>query len=230
MDLIIEYLETQHPVVPGLILAALIILAVFLCWSPVQQLLAHWRLHSLVNRLGRSSLRNVYLPDGLGDVIYIEQLLLRPTDLLLVTIKPYRGNIFAAEKIDLWTQVTGHHSHKFANPMHQQERDLQALNAIISGHPVNGMVVFARGCRFPKGKPEQVRDYQELKAMGADKQKQEINPDLLAAWKSLSDQAEVANNMAQPILYRPGDKKRLVGGLFFGCLAIAYALLYLGVL
>lgn len=230
MDLITEFLETQHPVVPGLLLASLIGLAIFLSWSPMQQLLAHWRLHSLVNRLGSSSLRNVYVPDGLGDVIYIEQLILRPSELLLVTIKPFRGNIFAAEKIDLWTQVTGHHSHKFANPMHQQERDLQALSAIVPGHPIKGMVVFAKGCRFPKGKPEQVRDYQELKTMGAEQHKQEVNPDLLAAWNSLSNQAENAKNMDQPILYRPGDKKRLFGGLLFGCLAIVYALSYLGVL
>ena len=98
MDLINELLATQHPVVPGVLLAMLIGLALYLSWSPIQQLLSHWRLQSLVSKLGIASLRNVYIPDGLGDVIYVEQLILRPAELLLITIKPFRGNIFAAFK------------------------------------------------------------------------------------------------------------------------------------
>ena len=230
MDLISDFLATQHPVVPGVLLAVLIGLALYLGWSPLQQLLSHWRLHSLVNRLGQASLKNVYLPDGLGDVIYVEQLILRPTELLLVTIKPFRGNIFAAAQIDQWTQVIGHHSHKFANPLHQQEQDLQALSAVIPKQTIKGIVVFAKGCRFPKGKPDQVYDYQELKEMGNKLPKQEISPELQAAWQELSEQAEVANNMKQAILYRPGDKRRLVVGLLIGILAIGFAAWYLGAL
>lgn len=228
MDLINEFLATQHPVVPGVLLALLIGLALYLCWSPIQLLLSHWRLHSLVNKLGEVSLKNVYVPDGLGDVIYVEQLILRPTELLLITIKPFRGNIFAAEQIDQWTQVIGHRSHKFANPLHQQERDLQALSAVVPGLSIKGMVVFAKGCRFPKGKPEHVHDYQELKTLGTKQQKQVINPELQAAWVALSEQAEVAESMKQPILYRSGDKKRLFMGLLIGLLAIAFAARHLG--
>lgn len=228
MESINEFVAGQHPIFPGLLLAVLIGLALYLSWLPVQQLLAHWRLHALVNRLGKRSLRNVYIPDGLGDVIYIEQLILRPSELLLVTIKPFRGNIFAAEQIDLWTQVVGQRSYKFSNPLHQQEHDLQALSEVIPKQPVSGMVVFAKGCCFPKGKPEQVRDYQELKKMGDDQGKQETNPELKAAWQFLSEQAEVAENMKQTILFRSGDKRRLAMGIVIGLLAIAYTVWYLG--
>jgi len=230
MELINEFFAEQHPVIPGLLLAVLIGFSLYLSWSPVQQLLVHWRLHSLVNRLGKASLKNVYIPDGLGDVIYVEQLILRPTELLLVTIKPFRGNIFAAEQIDLWTQVVGQRSYKFSNPLHQQERDLQALSAVIPKQPIHGMVVFAKGSRFPKGKPDSVRDYQELKNMGDENTKQEINPEIKAAWDSLTEQAEVAENMKQAILYRPGDKKRLVMGFTMGLVAMAYAAWYLDVM
>ena len=228
MELINEFLAGQHPILPGLLLAVLIGLAVYLISSPVRQLLVHWRLHSLVNRLGKTSLRNVYIPDGLGDVIYIEQLILRPTELLLVTIKPFRGNIFAAEKIDLWTQVVGQRSYKFTNPLHQQERDLQALSAIVPKQTISGMVVFDKGCRFPKGKPDKVRDYQELKKMGDENGMQEIDPETKAAWQLLTEQAEVAENMKQSILFRPADKKRLLMGAITGLLAAVYAAWYLG--
>lgn len=228
MELINEFFAEQHPVIPGLLLAVLIGFSLYLSWSPVQQLLVHWRLHSLVNRLGKASLRNVYIPDGLGDVIYVEQLLLRPSELLLVTIKPFRGNIFAAEQIDLWTQVVGQRSYKFSNPLHQQEHDLQALSAVVPKQPINGMVVFAKGCRFPKGKPESVRSYQELKDMGHEHADQEINPGIKQAWDTLSAQATIAENMKQAVLYRPGDKKRLAIGLVLGLLALVYAAWYLG--
>ncbi|MGD8926929.1 MAG: nuclease-related domain-containing protein [Thioalkalispiraceae bacterium] len=230
MDQINQFLTSQHPIVPGLILASMIALAIYLCWSPVQQLLVHWRLHSLVNKLGNASLTNVYIPDGLGEMIYIEQLLLRPSELLLVTVKPFRGNIFAAEQIDLWTQVIGHHSYKFPNPLHQQERDLQALTAVMPKLPVNGMVVFAKGSRFPKGKPDNVCDYQELKQLANEKNQQSINTSVQDAWQNLTTQAEVAEHMNQPILYRPGDKRRLVTGCVMACLAIAYTAWYLGYL
>jgi len=230
MDFLNEFLATQHPVVPGVLLAVLIGLALYLSWAPIQQLLSHWRLHSLVNKLGMASLRNVYIPDGLGDVIYVEQLILRPTELLLITIKPFRGNIFAAEQIDQWTQVIGHHSHKFANPLHQQEHDLQALSAIVPKQTIRSMVVFAKGCRFPKGKPDHVHDYQELKDLSANQEKQAISPELQAAWASLLDQAEFAETMKQPILYRAGDKKRLFMGMIIGLLAIVFAAWHLGVI
>ena len=230
MNLINEFFSSQHPIVPGLLLAFLVGLALYLIWSPMQQLLVHWRLHSLVNKLGKASLRNVYIPDGLGDMIYIEQLILRPSELLLVTVKPFRGNIFAAEQIDLWTQVIGHHSYKFTNPLHQQERDLQALSAVVPKQPVNSMVVFSKGCRFPKGKPEKVCDYQELKKLANEQHNLEINPALQEAWQTLSAQAEVAENMRQPVLYRKGDKKRLILGFMTGLLAIAYVAWYLGLI
>jgi hypothetical protein len=230
MDQINDFLLSQHPIVPGLLLAVLIGFALYLSWSPLQQLLVHWRLHSLVNRLGKASLKNVYIPDDLGEMIYVEQLILRPTELLLVMIKPFRGNIFAAEQIDLWTQVVGHRSYKFANPLHQQERDLQALSALLPKKPINGMVVFAKGSRFPKGKPDSVCDYQELKQLAADQHNQDIKPELQEAWQTLTSQAEVAEKMKQPILYQPGDKKRLTLGLLTGCLALAYAGWYLGII
>ena len=230
MEFINEFFNTQHPIVPGVLLAVLVALVLFFSWSPMQQLFSHWGLSRLLNQIGMQSLKNVYVPDGLGDVIYIEQLLLQADGLLLVTIKPFRGNIFAAEQIDQWTQVIGHHSYKFPNPLHQQETDLQALRAVIPDISINRLVVFAKGSYFPKGKPDEVCNFTDLKKLAEQQKNKVVMPAVQTQWQDLVKQAEPAVNMKQSILFRRGDKRRLLLGVLSGMAAIVYSLWYLGVI
>jgi len=228
MEYINDFINTQHPIMPGVLLAVLIALVLFFSWSPMQQLVAHWRLNRLLKQIGMQSIKNVYIPDGLGDVIYIEQLILQPDQLLLVTIKPFRGNIFAAEQIDQWTQVVGHHSYKFPNPLHQQETDLQALQAVVPDTPVSRLVVFAKGSRFPKGKPADICDFTDLKNIAEQQKNKVVMPAVQVQWQNLTNQAEPALNMKQSILFRRGDKRRLLFGVLSGIAAMAYSFWYLG--
>ncbi len=227
MEFINDFFNSQHPVVPGVVLAVLIALVLFFSWSPMQQLLAHWSLNRLLKQIGLQNLKNVYIPDGLGDVIYIEQLILQADRLLLVTIKPFRGNIFAAEKIDLWTQVVGHRSYKFPNPLHQQETDLQALQAIMPDTPVHRLVMFARGSHFPKGKPADVCDFSDLKNIAEQQKNKVVMPAVQSQWQNLIAQAEPALNMKQSILFQQGDKQRLLLGIISGLAAVAFSIWYL---
>ncbi len=228
MEFINDFFSTQHPILPGVILAVLVALVLFFSWSPVQQLLAHWSLSRLLKQIGMQSLHNVYVSDGLDDVIYVEQLILQADRLLLVTVKPFRGNIFAAEQIDQWTQVIGHHSYKFLNPLHQQETDLQALRAVMPDTPIHRLVVFAKGSYFPKGKPEDVCDFTDLKQIAELQKNKVVMPAIQTQWQDLVKQVEPAINMKQSILFRRGDKRRLFLGILSAMTAIAYSLWYLG--
>jgi len=228
MELFNEFFNSQHPVVPGVVLAVLVALMLFFSWSPMQQLLAHRSLSRLLKQIGLQKLKNIYIPDGLGDVIYIEQLVLQADRLLLVTIKPFRGNIFAAERIDQWTQVVGHHSYKFPNPLHQQETDLQALQAVMPGIPISRLVVFAKGSRFPKGKPADVCDFSDLKNIAELQKNKVVMPLIQEQWQSLLTQVEPALNMKQSILFQPGDKQRLMLAVVCGLIAVAFSIWYLG--
>ena len=219
---------TSHPLFPGLVLALLVAVTLMFSWSPWAQLVSHWRLQARVNKLGKASLSNVYIPDGLGEEIYIEQLLLQDNSLLLVTVKAFRGNIFAAEQIELWTQVLGNHSYKFKNPLYQQQTDIQALKALLPKITIENLVVFARGSRFPKGKPAKVVDYEMLKSLQGTTG--DTAPLVQDAWEQLVKQAVPARNMRQSVLYQRGDKRRLIIGIFFGFCSIAYLLWYLGFL
>ena len=217
--------DITDSILPGLFLALLVGLTLLFLWSPVNKFIAHWRLHTLVSKLGIKSGKNFYLPDGLGDDIYIERLILQPKRILLVTIKPFRGNIFAAQQIEQWTQVVGHHSYKFQNPLHQQETDIQALRSLEPKITIDGLVVFAKGCRFPKGKPEHVMEYADLKQAGPGTD--EIMPAVQEAWDRLMSKVTPAKEMRQSILYRREDKRRLLIGLLFTIATILYMLWYL---
>jgi len=230
MELLNEFFNTQHPIIPGVLLAVLVALVLFFSWSPMQQLITYLSLNRLLKQIGLQNVKNVYIPDGLGDVIYIEQLILQADGLLLITIKPFRGNIFAAEQIDQWTQVVGHRSYKFPNPLHQQETDLQALRAVMPDTSIHRLVVFAKGSHFPKGKPDEVCDFTDLKKIAELQKNKIILPAVQTQWQSLLTQAEPALNMKQSVLFRPGDKRRLLLGVLSGMMAIAYSLWYLGVL
>lgn len=228
MSSITEFLGMTHPILPGLFLAFLVGMTLAMSWSPWAKILAHWRLHSLVNKLGKASLSHVYVPDGLGEELYLEQLILQQDRLLLITIKPFRGNIFAAEQIELWTQVVGHHSYKFKNPLYQQQTDLQVLRGMFPKINIEGWVVFAKGCLFPKGKPERVIDYPMLK--GIEQNSAEVHALVQEAWDRLRSEATPAKTMRQSILYRRGDKRRLIFGLIFAAITIGYMLWYLNLL
>ena len=128
--------------------------------------------------------------------IFIEYLILMPNKILLLGVKKYRGLIFAAEKIDLWTQVIGTKSYKFENPLRQLERDSLTLNSKIENTTVEEKVLFIKGSEFPKGKPEKVVEISDIKEWPRNYIASDISAALDADWKQLSSLA-VSNDFAK---------------------------------
>lgn len=220
----------QQPVWQGLLLALLVTMTVILIISPLRQVYSFWRLQRLIKRLGQTTVQNVYLPDGMDGNIYIEHLVLTPAGLLLLNLRHYRGNIFAAEKIDQWTQVVGHRSYKFSNPLYQLETDLQGLRALNPKTQISGLVVFSGDCKFPKGKPDRVCDYQQLVDMAKSTSAGNVPEQLQQVWNKMLEQVSDASEMRDPVIYEKGDKKRLWFGMLFLALSLVYLFWYLGLL
>lgn len=212
--------DLSQPLWQCSLLAVMLGLAVLLAWQPLKKIRAHYQLQRLIRRLGKASMHHVSLMDGADIPLYIEYLILRPTGLLLLIVKPFRGNIFAAEKIENWTQVVRHHSFKFANPLYELETTLQALRGMLPKVVVHGLVVFAQGASFPKGKPEQVGNFEELKAMADKPERGEIPESLQQAWDELQNSLQHDKKLHPTVLYQRGDKRRLIVGIFllFACL------------
>jgi hypothetical protein len=183
--LIINDFSINNPSFLTWTIAGLIIILGLLLQSVwIKEYVCEWQLNHLLKNIGSESLHNVTIPDGMDGKIFIEYLILTPNKILLLGVKRYQGLIFAADKIDLWTQVIGNKSYKFDNPLRQLENDAVALNSIIEHSKIEGKVLFINGSEFPKGKPGNVITISDVKEWDED-QPSDIPEALHADWKQL---------------------------------------------
>jgi hypothetical protein len=115
-----------------------------------------WRLQRCLGQIGSEQIRNLVCADGLDGYYTLDRLALIGDGILLISYKPYVGNIYCAEKITEWTQVIGQKSFKFENPLFDLENQLIALKAIAGNVPLRGFLFFGQGAAFPKGHPQSV--------------------------------------------------------------------------
>jgi hypothetical protein len=223
LDSLNNIIRAQQPELHGFILLVLLAVSLYLLWSPVGQVFSWLRLQKLINRTGFKRLNNSYLPDGMDGSLFIEHLMLQADGILLLTVKRYRGNIFAADNIEQWTQVVSNHSYKFPNPLYQLEADLQSLRAAFPKTNITGLVVFAGDCSFPKGKPGQVYNVQEFSAF-ARSQQQSTKPSekLQQCWQDIVARAEKSELGKQSAIASQRDKKRLLLGTGIFMVMILY--------
>lgn len=162
--IIIKEFTINNPnLVTWLVAALILLLGLLLQASAIKEYLGEWKLSHLLKNIGVESLHNITIPDGMDGKVFIENLILMPNKILLLGVKKYKGLIFAADKIDLWTQVLGNKSYKFDNPLRQLENDALTLNTKIEHSKIEEKVLFIHGSEFPKGKPENVVEIAELK-------------------------------------------------------------------
>lgn len=176
--------------------AGVLVLLVFTTQKEwIDEYVSEWKLNRLLKNIGHSSLHNVVISDDLDGQIFIENLILTKNKILLLGVKKYRGLIFAADKIDYWTQVIDNKSYKFENPLRQLESDALTLNSKIESSKVEEKVLFIKGSEFPKGKPENVIVISELKKLNENYNSDDISEGLRTDWKHLLELA--TNNVLE---------------------------------
>ena len=91
-------------VVAALLLVLVLLIVIFS--KPLRNVFDQFRVSRAIKRLGTASLSNVVLSDGMDGHVYVEHLVLTPTQVLVVSVRRYPGAIFAAKNMDMWAQVT----------------------------------------------------------------------------------------------------------------------------
>ncbi len=163
----------------------LLLLGILIQYAWIKECLSERNLIRLLKKIGRDSVHNVIVSDGMGGRIFIENLILTPSNILLLGVKKYGGLIFAAEKIDLWTQVIGNKSYKFENPLRQLESDALLLTAKMENSKIEEIVLFINGSEFPKGKPDNVVTIADIKEWARRNSGLDIPETLQSDWKLL---------------------------------------------
>ena len=118
--------------------------------------LAQWRIQRCLDQIGLEQIRNLVCDDGLDGHYTIDRLALVADAILVISYKPYSGNIFCAERISEWTQVIEQKSFKFENPLFELENQLTSVRMVSGDVPLRGYLFFDQRATFPKGHPDNV--------------------------------------------------------------------------
>lgn len=182
-----EIVQSIEPfVIPG-IFALLVIaaLAVYLNRKKIRNRWLDNKTRRCLKRLGLKQLKDVRWPDGLGHYFVIDRLILRHDGITLLMLKPYPGKIFCSEGIDYWTQMLGHKSYRFKNPLQELNNQVKAISACIPDVHVDGYLYFGSQAEFPKGHPDSVIHYNKIPDELRRNKKQKIKKNVKSAWNKL---------------------------------------------
>ena len=175
----------------GLIPVGILLLLFIIFYKRIKSWYQEYCLRKTIRQFGHEVLRDVIMPDGMDGTVFIENLVLTPREIMIISLGHYKGVVFAAESIDVWTQVVRNRSYRFPNPLHKLEQDTAAVRAHLPKENISSFIMYAKGVEFPKGKPDNVLSIDEAKSRFSKKENVEIKSELLSAWEDLKQLAIV---------------------------------------
>lgn len=169
----------------GVLLLVIVLILLYL----FRDSLHYWResrnINRVAKRLGARMLRDVRLPDGMGGEISIDFLVLATDAILVIGVKRYDGLIYGSARIDEWTQSIRRRSYKFPNPDTYLQQQIGAVRLIVPKIPVRGLHLFTDSAVFPKDKPSNVLQAQDLRGSSPRPRLKDIPAELQTAWTQL---------------------------------------------
>jgi hypothetical protein len=107
-------------------------------------------------------LKNVLIPNGMGEQIHVNYLLLTPGGMLVVDVIDVPGAVFASDQMLEWTAIDTKGRYAFPNPQPALFDRVAAVRMIAPDVPVEGRVIFTERAEFPKGRPRWVLRFDDL--------------------------------------------------------------------
>ena len=191
-------LDSFHPLLQELlnnnyfltaVLATVIVMPIVLFLLPAR--LKNWRqehnIRKVIRRLSVRSMENIQLPDGTGGEVTIAHLLLGRDAILVISVMRFEGLIFGSPHTDQWTQVINRRSYKFDNPDYYLQRQINAIRLIAPDARVSGWHLFCHDAKFPKDKPDNVLQLDDVSSLPKRPRRNDIPKQLRATWKQLVD-------------------------------------------
>lgn len=198
---IVEFLQTHEAdLLTWSMPVILLILAVMLGLPSLRNWWNTRRQLRRIGKLGSTSIHDVVISDDIDGIVYLEHVVLNPVGIFILPLKCYRGSVFAADKIDTWTQVTGKRSYKFPNPLLELESSVLAVRNLVPDVVVEGRILVTNDADFPKGKPDKVITLSDAENQLRFGKKADVPAKLVSAWKTLANNA---NKLDQSREYEP---------------------------
>jgi hypothetical protein len=115
-----------------------------------------WKLERALSRCSTARVAELYIPDGMDGQIHVPHVLRTAAGFVVLDVLRMDGAVFGAERIDDWTVMAGGRSNKFRNPVVANRSRVLAVELLIPGLPVHGLVLLLGDVTFPKGQPDGV--------------------------------------------------------------------------
>jgi hypothetical protein len=152
----------------------------------------------IVKEISDAYIKDAVLADGLYGYHFIDYLVLLPGKILVLAVQDYEGYIFGGDKIEKWAQVVNNRSSNFDNPLINTSHYIQAVRSICGEVEIINRVVFTSKSSFPKGIPEGVIEFKNLKReLEVLKGRGASNNPARPMWEQLLE-----NSKQQKILYK----------------------------
>lgn len=118
------------------------------------------RIKKIIKDISIDYVKNAVLPaavpDDVNDYVFIDYIALTSAGILVISAQDYKGFLFGGEQTNEWTQMIGHKSYRFNNPLPIIEHHVQSIKNFTGGVPIHSRIVFSSLGEFPKGIPEGV--------------------------------------------------------------------------
>ena len=122
------------------------------------------RMHGALARTSADALHDFLLPGAYGGLIRIDHAIMTPAGVVCIRTKQLRGRILTDLRDSQWEVSDGESSHRFLNPVIQNDGRAAALRRIVPDVPVHSLIVLDGPCDFDRGTHENVVPTPELKA------------------------------------------------------------------
>lgn len=114
------------------------------------------RLERALARATTARASELTIPDGMDGQIHVPHVLRTAAGFVVLDVVRVDGAVFGGERMDEWTVLVGGRARKFRNPTMANQARVHAVEHLIPGLPVHGMVVLLGEVEFPKGRPDGV--------------------------------------------------------------------------
>ncbi len=175
-----------------------------------------------LRNLGTEIRRDIVLEDGIDGLTFIDYAVLTPNGVMAVEVLPHKGAIFGAENADQWSQVIGHKTTRFPNPLTRNREQVSALRLNAKDLQPRGLVLFGPDCTFPKGKPEGVAVPADLKT---DHPPTAVPATLHRGWQEfvqLTEEKAAIYQLERAMMREKQRWGRPVAGMLFALGAVAW--------
>lgn len=148
----------------------------------------------VLGRLGRRSLSDRILPDGMDGEIHVDHLFLTRAGILVLELRNASGAVFAGENLDEWRVIDRARRYSFRNPLPGLEARVHAVEVLAGDVPVLGRVAVVGEVTFAGGCPPGVATLIQVAQEFHDGNKSDLPEAHLEAWRQIEQAAQPARH------------------------------------